>query len=59
VNVEFVIAEPERDAVLAVMLDRHAQHARVKIKAAMKVARRQYNMVECFNHRRLSAFIGG
>jgi hypothetical protein len=32
------------------MLDLHAQHARVKIQAAMKIARRQYNMVECLDH---------
>jgi hypothetical protein len=33
------------------MLDRHAQHARVKLQATMKVARREHNMVEGPDHR--------
>jgi hypothetical protein len=49
-HVELVVPEPERNAILAVVFDRHAQHARVKIQAAVKVGRRQYYMVEGADH---------
>src|SRR5688572_14832429 len=49
-DIELVVAEPERDAVLAVALDFHPQHARVEVEAALEVARRDDDVVESLDH---------
>ncbi len=49
-HVELVIAELERDPVVAVVLDLHSEHAGIEIEAAVEIARSQHDVVERPDH---------
>src|SRR5690242_2889957 len=49
-HVELVVAEAQRDAVRAVILDCHAEHARVEVEAALEILRRDDDVIESADH---------